>query len=69
MYGSGRDIIVECNFCNKEVHRYKDTYLPMGLYQTPHKVICVSCETNIDTILLAIRTYAHQILKISGEKN
>lgn len=68
MHGNGRDIVLECNFCGKEVHRYKDAYLPIGLYQVPHKIICINCETNINTVLLTIRTYAHQIIKTTGEK-
>lgn len=69
MYGHGGDIVLECNFCEQEVHRYKDTFLPNGMFYKSHKIICYKCESNVEMKLIEIAKYAKEIRKLSGVKD
>lgn len=65
MFGSGKDTIIECNFCGIEVHRFKNHWCPMGMFNKPFKVLCRECENKRNQTLLKIDKSLKRSLKIA----
>lgn len=54
IYTTGKDTVLECNFCNIEVDRFKNISVPLGVFKKQHKIICDDCEKIMQTNLKII---------------